>query len=65
MVYCTRTPQKRGREKGGACEEKKKKKKKERRTSRASVKLLFKVVRLLSLVESSVLVDRLLYLYFS
>lgn len=49
MVYCTRTPQKRGREKGGACEEeKKKKKKKERRTSRASVKLLFKVVRLLS-----------------
>lgn len=64
MVYCTRTPQKRGREKGGACEEKKKKKK-ERRTSRASVKLLFKVVRLLSLVESSVLVDRLLYLYFS
>lgn len=63
MVYCTRTPQKRGREKGGACEEKKKKK--ERRTSRASVKLLFKVVRLLSLVESSVLVDRLLYLYFS
>lgn len=63
MVYCTRTPQKRGREKGGACEEKKKKK--ERRTSRASVKLLFKVVRLLSLVESSVLVERLLYLYFS
>lgn len=63
MVYCTRTPQKRGREKGGACEEKKKKK--ERRTSRATVKLLFKVVRLLSLVESSVLVDRLLYLYFS
>lgn len=63
MVYCTRTPQKRGREKGGACEEKKKKK--ERRTSRASVKLLFKVARLLSLVESSVLVERLLYLYFS
>lgn len=63
MVYCTRTPQKRGREKGEACEEKKKKK--EKRTSRASVKLLFKVVRLLSLVESSVLVDKLLYLYFS
>lgn len=50
MVYCTRTPQKRGREKGGAREEEEeeKKKKKKKRTSRASVKLLFKVVRLLS-----------------
>lgn len=42
MVYFTRTPQKRGR-RGGQ-----KNKKKKRRWRRASVKLLFKVVRLFS-----------------
>lgn len=55
MVYFTRTPQKREEREGGACEKK--------RWRRRSVKLLFKGCEvILSLVESSVLVDRPFFL---